>query len=245
MPNEPNADVLFMPLRVNSRIGLQSAPVLRETLLLLEFEVQKPCVDLRLMSELVLGDVGATIQVFRLARREYGVAKARPNRIEDCIADLGVDHCMDAISELTVGSDRRDSVLADTWSHAREIAQHARLIAEEMPDVNPEDAHLVGLMHAIGMLPSVVGWTGSETELQDPVLIGLTMADQWSLPRPVMEFFEELRFGGSLRPWCEIIQAAHQRATRSSINCPFEKGIRPLLYKNLMHTSFLHAAVSV
>jgi hypothetical protein len=245
MTRDASSVVHFIPARANGRIGLQPVPVLPETLLLLELEVQRPCVDLRQMSELVLGDVGATIQVFRLARREYGVAKTRPNRIEDCIADLGLDRCMEAISELTVAGERRGGALAETWSHSREIAQYSRVVAEEMPDVNPEDAYLVGLMHSIGMLPSILKWAGSEASLTDTSLIGLTMADEWSLPRPVLEFFSEMQFGGSLHPWEQIIQAAHQRAIRSSINCPFEKGIRPLLYKDLIRTAFPLAAVSL
>jgi hypothetical protein len=233
MPSEQHSAVLCMPFKFDNPDGLPAVPVLPQTLLLLDLEAQKRCVDLRTMTELVLGDMGATVQIFRLARFEYGDAKARPNRIEGCIADLGVDCCMDAMSTQSGAGHGYSSAIADTWAHSREIAQYSRLIAEEMPDVNPDEAYLVGLMHTIGLLPSILRWSGGESHAFNPALTGYTMADAWSLPRSVVEFFTELQFGGRPTCWTEIVQGAHQRAFRSSINCPFEMGIRPLLYKDV------------
>ena len=51
---------------------LPAVPVMPETLLLLDLVAQEPTVDLRGMSQLVLDDMGATLQILRLAGREYG-----------------------------------------------------------------------------------------------------------------------------------------------------------------------------
>jgi hypothetical protein len=55
-------------------------PIMQETLLLLDLVVQEPSVDLREMSKLVLDDLGATLQILRLAGSEYSNSKDRPLR---------------------------------------------------------------------------------------------------------------------------------------------------------------------
>ena len=66
------------------------------------------------------------------------------------------------VSALTVSGDRSRGALADTLT--RPTMRDQELIAEDMPDVNPEEAYMVGLTHAIGLLPSVLGWDGDEIE---------------------------------------------------------------------------------
>ena len=58
------------------------------TVLGLEILLHEPCIDLRMASELVLSDVGATIQILRLVGREYEFATEHPCRMGDCIASL-------------------------------------------------------------------------------------------------------------------------------------------------------------
>ena len=50
---------------------LDEVPVMSTTVLGLEILLHEPCIDLRMASELVLSDVGATIQILRLVGREY------------------------------------------------------------------------------------------------------------------------------------------------------------------------------
>jgi hypothetical protein len=199
-----------------------------ETVLLLDLEAQERCLDLRRVSQLVLGDLGATVQILQMAERECG-NDDRPNRIEDCISDLGVYSCLEAVSHRTVAGDRRHSAVAAMWAHSREIAQHSRLIAEDTPDINPDKAHLVGLLHAIGLLPSVLGWDVREMDAADGALEGYKMAKRLSLPGFVLEFFSEMLQGGSEGRWSEIMQLAHRRAAHSSIHCPFGREVRPVL----------------
>ena len=78
------------------------APVLSETLLLMELKIRDRAVDLREISQLVLSDVGAVLQIMRLAGREDGSAENRPTRIEDCISGLGLQVCLEAMSRQPV-----------------------------------------------------------------------------------------------------------------------------------------------
>jgi hypothetical protein len=210
---------------------LPDVPVLLETLLQLDLEVQEPCVDLRAMSQLVLSDLGATVQILRLAGREYGNEEGCPTRIEDCISDLGVHACLEAVSAQVVARNSRYHSITETWAHSREIAQYSKLVAEEMPEVNPEKAYLAGLLHAIGLLPGVLGWYGSEAASADSALAGFKIARKWSLSPFVVEFFGEMYHAGCTSRWQEIVRKAHRRAARSSIHCPFEKDMSPLLQR--------------
>jgi hypothetical protein len=222
--------VELQPSQVEFVQDLPGIPILPKTLLLLDLMVQEPCVDLREMSQLVLSDLGAALQILRLAGREYGNAEGRPIRIEDCISELGLEACLKAVSAQTFARDGRQHAIAEFWDHSREIAQHSRLVADEMLDGYPEEAYLAGLLHAIGLLPELLGW--SESGEADAALVGLRFATRWSLPACVTEFFREVHFTGYPALWSGIVREAHQRANRSSIDCPFEQGLRPHLVWN-------------
>jgi len=218
------------PLRVEAVWDLSQVPVLPETLLLLDLMVQEHCVDLRRMSELVLADLGATLQIMRLAAREYGHAEGRPIRIADCICDLGVKACFEAISGQPVARDRGQQAVVEFWAHSKEIGQYAKLAAEGMPEVDPDEAYLVGLFHAIGLLPALLGWR--ESGVADAALSGLRFAKRWSLPPCVTAFFTEMQLGGYATRWSSVVHMAHQRSIRSTIHCPFEQDLRPHLHRD-------------
>ncbi len=230
----PNQTVLYQmvkryPLQVELAVHLPDVPVQLETLLLLELEFQEPSVDLRAVSQLVRNDLGATLQILRLATMEYGNSEGRPSRIEDCIADLGVDACIEAVSARTVARDGRHRVIAEIWAHSREIAQYAKFIAEDTPEINPDEAYLVGLFHAIGLLPSALGWEDGETGTEDSLAVGLTLARKWSLPRCVLDYFSGTTMAGTQMLWSEIVRKAHLRANRPSVPCSYRMDLRPQL----------------
>jgi hypothetical protein len=226
----PNHLIELQPSQVEFAQDLPAIPVMTKTLLLLDLLVQEPCVDLRQMSQLVLSDLGAALQILRMAGREYGNAEDRPIRMEDCISDFGLEACMKAMSAQSLPRDGRQHAIADFWDHSREIAQHSMQIAIQMLKVNPEEAYLAGLFHTIGLLPELLGWR--ESGEADAVLLGLRLATRWSLPACVTEFFREIHFTGYPMLWSGIVREAHQRANRSYIDCPFEHGLRPHLVWN-------------
>ena len=208
---------------------LPDAPVAPETLLLLDLVVQEPCIDLREMSEMVLTDLGATLQILRLAGREYGATEDRPVRIADCISDLGLRTCLEAVSAETIGRQERKREVVELWSHSREIARCSKLVAQDMAEIDPEEAYLAGLLHAIGLLPALLGWR--ESAMADEALVGLRLAKRWSLPSCVTEFFSELQLPGYATRWSVIVRKAHLRANRYGIDCSFDQEIRPRLYR--------------
>jgi len=186
-------------------------PVLAETLLRLHLESQERSVDLRKVSELVLGDLGATIQVLRLANRESGGAGG-PMRIEDCIADIGIHQCLSEMSVGTALLDRQREVTAKLWKHSKAIGTYSKLIAEQMSDMYPEHAYLVGLLHAIRWLPAILGWRARVPLGPLGESAQLHIAKLLSLPGTVLELLSEDRPGGSRVRWSDILKMAHQLA---------------------------------
>jgi HDOD domain len=191
---------------------LPDVPVLSETLLLMELKSRDRAVDLTEISQLVLGDLGAVLQIMRSAGREDSSAESRPTRIEDCISGLGLQACIEAMSRQTIKRRNRPAAIVETWAHAQTVAENCRSLAEQdVISANPDEAFLVGLFHTIGSLPEVLGWEWTNAISSDPDLAGLQMAEAWSLPQCVVEYFTELRSLPKPGRWRDIVHRAHRQ----------------------------------
>lgn len=189
--------------------SLPDVPVLSETLLLMELMVRQRCVDLAQVSELILTDLGATLQVLRLAGRECSFPPNFPYRIEDCISDLGLDACLEAMSQHIVTRSTRHSALVASWAHAREISSYCGSVARQMfGDLSPEDACLVGLCHDLGTLPAALGW--NFTLPTDKNRAGFKIADAWRLPSCVLQYFSSFMTPEVSNRWSELVDRAHE-----------------------------------
>ena len=199
-------------------------PVLTKTLLFLDLLVQEPCIDLREMSQLVLSDLGATLQILRLAGREFGNADDRPVRMEDCISDLGLEACLKAVSRKPCPR--------------RPAARHRRLLgpcqgdcpaghADCKADVQGKSRR--GLSEQVCFILSACCrsfWDGGRPA-RPMCARWAPVCDKRSLPACVTEFFREIHFTGYPTLWSGIVRQAHQRANRSVIECPFGQGPAP------------------
>src|SRR5260370_20391022 len=137
---------------------LGDVPVMSATVLGLDLLLQEPCVDLRMASELVLSDVGATIQVLRLFGSECEFTGERPSRMDECIASLDVGAWFGAVSARIFPCDSEHAATTAVWKHCRLVAQYAQLVAESLEGVSSEEAYLVGLLHEICALPTLLRW---------------------------------------------------------------------------------------
>lgn len=197
---------------------LPDIPALPETLFLMELKVRESSVDLRDISRLVLSDVGVTLQVFRMAARECGDGEYRPRRIEDCISTLGLEACLRAAAAAACGRSRLSTTVLELWSHSREMAEICKALAEEqICALNAEEAYLVGLLHAIGTIPWVLGWNVANSGLKGKAGTAVKLARQWSLPHCVEQYFGESQFPGYESSWTELIRVAHRKAIASPI----------------------------
>lgn len=201
-------------------------PVLPETLLLMDLRAHEPQVNLREISQLALSDLGAALQIFRAAGDGSLDPEDRPTRIEDCISDLGLHGCLETMSSRTVRRGLHKDAVFETWMHARKIATYCGLMAEDFAaGVAPDQAYLVGLFHELGALPGVLGWNGGIPNTEDMAAAGLRIAEEWSLPRCVREYFCEQQVPGAMNRWSAIVDTAHELASMPQIESCFSAGI--------------------
>jgi len=197
---------------------LDDVPVMSATVLGLEMLLQETYIDLRIASELILSDVGATIQILRLIGSEYDFAAERPSRMGDCIASLEVSGWFGAISARTFPCDRKHEAITAVWRHSRLVAQYAQLVAESLDGVSPEDAYLVGLLHGIGDIPAALGWPncgrGGTNE-------GVLSAMEGTLPLFVLAAMRGMNDSSASSGWRFILTAAHELAGSRMDLVPF------------------------
>jgi hypothetical protein len=188
---------------------LDEVPVMSATVLGLEMLLSEPCIDLQKASELVLSDIGATIQTLRLIGRDYDFATELPYRMGDCIASLDLGTWFCAMSARTFASEGQYSAATAFWKHGRLIAQYAQLVAESLERISPEDAYLVGLLHEVGAIPKVLGWPGGVSGASDPVALS---ALEGSLPLFVLAAIRSVNDRCLSSTWTFILNAAHELA---------------------------------
>jgi hypothetical protein len=188
---------------------LDDVPVMSATVLGLEMLLYEPCIDLRKASELVLSDIGATIQTLRLIGRDYDFTTELPYRMGDCIASLDLGTWFCAMSARTFAFEAQHPAATAFWKHGRLIAQYAQLVAESLDRVSPEDAYLVGLLHEIGAIPKVLGWSDGVSGASDPVALS---ALEGSLPMFVLAAIRSVNNRSLSSTWTFILNAAHELA---------------------------------
>ncbi len=206
-----------------------SAPTLLATRLQLELLLSSRSpsagVDLREAAGIILNDLGATLEVFRLAGEECcegwesgGVA----SRLEDCLASLGTEVwldavCANAVERTDAGTHGRTSELAAFWEHGRAVAYACWLLAEHQEGVCPEEAYLVGLLHEVGRLPELLGWTPAQFGGTGALWTGSTLgllAKHWRLPL-YLERVVVAPEAPSTR-WRRLLEAAHAWSRRDA-----------------------------
>lgn len=215
--DKPQAGALFVD-------GLPAVPVLPETFLAMEILLQNHCVDLNEISQIVLSDMGATLQVFRLMAQEAGAGEDRFQRIEDCISSLGPRSCLDSIETGFQQGRLLDRTALSVWRHARQIAEHARLAAEDDGfAITPDEAYLSGLLHPLGILPALLVWDEPDLAL-DQALVGLRLSARWALPVSVRNLFCSAFIPGHEPYRLQLIRDAHRLSGSSSPWCTVASG---------------------
>jgi len=194
------------------RDPLPSLPIMTTTRLQLELLLGDSVVDLKGVTEVILADAGATLQILRLIGEEYPNEDDRPRRIEDCIVSLSVARCYQTVCASN-GSHTGSYVVE--WQHCRRIAENARELAKGMDGFQPEEAYLVGLLSRLGRLPQVLGWEIERTSPAEDEALGVMLAFHWNLPGYVVLAIKEQQEAMGSSKWDKILRMADELATRS------------------------------
>jgi c-di-GMP-related signal transduction protein len=191
------------------RDPLPSLPIMTTTRLQLELLLGDSVVDLKGVTEVILGDAGATLQILRLIGEEYPNEEDRPRRIEDCIVSLSMARCYQTICASNCG--HAGSYVAE-WQHCRRIAECARELARGMEDFPPEEAYLVGLLYRLGRFPQLLGWEIERTSPMEDEALGVMLAFHWNLPGYVVSAIKERQEAAGLSRWDKILGMADELA---------------------------------
>ena len=199
-------------VRAGVHDDLPALPVLPETRLFMELSVGEHTIDLDDLTRVILRDMGATLQILRVADSEADSCEGCLNRIEDCISALGVQDCMRALTEdLSARSGLRAEV-RQAWEHARLIADTCKqLVVNVESTISERDAYVVGLFHELDKLPALLGW-----ELRVPVGDALALLRAWPLPECVRVYFQERQAGELETPLSDLVRLAH---TQLGLRC--------------------------
>lgn len=185
--------------------------VLPETLLAMELQRHNLSFDLSGVTRVILRDPGATLQILRLAGKEYGNGVDRPTRIADCISDLGLKACLAVIERGTLTPVADPEGIRVLWENSRAVARVAAVAAERMPEgIEAGQAYLGGLLHALDRVPALHGWPCSQT-LAGPHL-ALLLADLWCLPDFLRDMFCEAAAPGFDSRWARLMDKAARLA---------------------------------
>ncbi len=217
-PNTAQIYPAFSPhlLLAKAPLAFPSIPTLLATRLQLELILGDSTtpVDLGEAAALILNDVGATLEIFRLAGEEccdssdtQGVA----SRLEDCLASLPTQVWMDAVCadavERLADTTAELTRLTGFWEHARLLAYACWVVAEHMDGVCPEEAYLVGLLHEAGELPQLLGWELPRGGTQRSNMHLLTLlAEHWRLPAYLRAV---VAAPAAVPVWGDLLETAH------------------------------------
>ncbi len=187
-------------------------PVMPETLLSVDLCARGRSIDLGEISQCVLGDPGATLQIMRAVGCTSSITE-HFNRIEDYISALGVEACTEAMAKRILSREMNPARIREAWTHARTIAEICGELAAETPDeTHPGEAYLVGLLHELGSLPLVLGWDAAFLDSKHPVEVGLRLAEAWRLPACVHGYFLGLQDEAETNLWTALVRRAHELA---------------------------------
>lgn len=188
---------------------LPSVPSMITTRLQLELLLQESLIDLSAVSEVILADPGATLQILRLIGEEYPNPEDRPTRMEDCIASLNMERCYSAVCASTIP--QNSGILAE-WHRIRRIARCARELARCVDGFSPEEAYIVGLLYEVGRFPHLLGWDPADGSHHEQAALGIMLADCWQLPEYLLTAIREKRESVHSSRWGEFMEMAQRVA---------------------------------
>ncbi len=188
---------------------LPSLPTMAATRLQLELLRNDSVVDLKNVTEVILSDPGATLQILRVVGEEFPNDEERPKRIEDCIVSLSLARCYQVICAAEIS---HSNAYVPEWQHCRRLAECARELAKELDGFSPEEAYLVGLLYRIGRFPQLLGWKSGSFLPAESDALGLMLACHWHLPQCVMVAIREHQEIETSPKWKSFLSLAHQLA---------------------------------
>jgi hypothetical protein len=156
-------------------------PVLPSTLLQLDLLAGQRPLDLHAITDVLLEDVGAVLQLLREVSARPLNHGRRPTRIMDCVVLLGHKQLQRALFRGGVAT-RDTGVVVKLWRRSRLTAEISRILALRHREIEPADAYLAGLLHEIGRIPAKLSWNVENIDRDDYPAVEECLVREWSIP---------------------------------------------------------------
>ena len=190
-------------------------PVLASTQLYLRLLLQGNVFDLAAAADVVGRDPCAVLRMFALVAEEFPDTANRPQRLEDCLAGVGRVELWHALSE--PASDREEQRRAILFAgNAFTLAHYARAAAVSL-GLGGDQAFLLGLLHAIGSLPAVLGRTHPVRSAEASVQVATEIAVTYHLPPSLCRALAAVHRQEPGSVWVAVLAAAHDLAVKAGI----------------------------
>lgn len=195
------------------------APVLPSTLLCLQMLLTQPCLDLRAATNLLRRDPGAVLRLYALVAEECPDCADRPERLEDCIASVGISELARALQTGSEGAaedaaHRHHAQLMHFAQHALAIAEYAEMVAASLA-LCEDRAYLVGLLHALGGLPARLELGTQQDGGLDAVAVARHWTQSHSVPSGLCHAIDEVHRELPDSVWVAMVRAAHDLARQA------------------------------
>lgn len=188
---------------------MSAVPVLPVTLLGLELLCDRPAFELRAATRLLRDDPGAVLQMFAIVAEEFPNAADRPTRLDGCLAALPRERLLRSLAEVR-GGHRPPARFAAFASHAAAVARSTETVAGAL-GLPAEPARIVGLLHEVGHLPAMFGWSGWPA---NPAMCSDRLATAHNLPAVLAQALNEVHRGDTASLWTSVVAAAHELLPR-------------------------------
>ncbi|AKH19319.1 HDOD domain-containing protein [Sedimenticola thiotaurini] len=163
-------------------------PTLPEVALKVRDAVEQENVSAQEIADMVVTDAALSARLLQVANSPLYRGRVPIESIQMAVTRLGYKLVRSLVVTLAMQqmfqatSDALDTRLRDMWEQSVEIAAICRVLAQNLPHLDREQAMLAGLIHNIGALP-VLTWAESFPEL---------MEDEASLDQMVTELTAEV-----------------------------------------------------
>jgi HDOD domain len=163
--------------------GQPAIPVMPATMAQLDLLLGQAVLELDAITESILGDPGATLQLLRVTARSRDGADCSFSQVSDSVVHLGRMGLRRALPLLLPSAPAgRNRAAWQLWRRAQITAELSRLLASRSTAVSPDQARMAGLLHEVGRLPMILGWRAGGINLEDSTAVRCAMEREWNIP---------------------------------------------------------------
>jgi HD-like signal output (HDOD) protein len=204
-------------------------PTLPEVALRVRDAVEQEKTTAREVADMVATDAALSARLLQVANSPLYRARFPIDSIQMAITRLGnklvrnlvISLAMKQIFQAT--SAALDKRLRSVWEMSVQVAAISRALAQQLPNIETDQAMLAGLIHNIGSLPILTMAESypdllNNTELLDRYVenlnpeIGKQILEEWNFPEmlvAVPEHYKDLSYdGGSVADYVDVVQVA-------------------------------------